>query len=105
MILEAFSRILHDRWHQTERPARTVLHEWLQEIIRHPGMPRNNVERVIRTELAMIRANRRRYFVGRSPSGQILLDSLYDYCESYERWQFRRWLHHVKPQAFNPPPR
>ena len=39
--------------------------------------------------------------VPNSKSGEILLNSLYLYCDSYEQWQFSRWLHHLKPHNFN----
>jgi hypothetical protein len=40
-------------------------------------------------------------FQGKSPSGDILLKSLYEYCLSYEDWQYRRWLHEVKASDFS----
>jgi hypothetical protein len=77
-----------------------VLHRWLLSILSEAN-PTENVHKVIHAEIAIVNAPWQMTFVPRSPSGETLLNSLYLYCDSYERWRFGRWLHDIKPHAFN----
>jgi hypothetical protein len=40
-------------------------------------------------------------FHARTITGQRLLDTLCEFCDSYEQWLFNRWLHHVKASDFD----
>lgn len=100
MILEAFSQVLHLEREQTGDPAVDILHRWLHRILTQRETS-DNTTKVIHMEIAMIAQHGQIAFLGRSPSGERLLNSLYIYCESYENWQFSRWLHDLKPHAFN----
>jgi hypothetical protein len=100
MILEAFSQVLRQEHYQGGPCAKEILHKWLKHILSQP-FPHSQVDRVIYREIAMLRVSRKIAFTGRSATGECLLRSLYLYCESYERWQFRRWLHDLKPHNFN----
>lgn len=100
MILEAFSQILHQEWHGEGASAVGILHRWLFGQLAE-AHPRSHVTKVIHTELELHEAHEETIIVPRSKTGELLLRSLYMYCESYERWQFSRWLHHIKPNNFN----
>lgn len=105
MILEAFAEVLHQQYHSQHRPAVTVLQAWLQgylqSYLQHPSSePMDHIHRVIVTEIQQVSTEPWCVFAGKSPSGSTLLASLYDYCQSYENWQYRRWLHTVKPTQF-----
>ncbi len=100
MILEAFSKVLHEERARTGDSAENILHDWLQDQLACYDAELDNVTRVIQTEVAMLNISGQIVFTGRSTTGQTLLDSLYLYCDSYEQWQFRRWLHHAKPHSF-----
>ena len=110
MILESFSQVLHQQWHPKSSPAHHVLTHWLLSYLlsgpeadtRLPDEPVDLIHRVLETELCVIEAKGRPpVIVARSQTGQILLKSLYQYCESYEQWMFRRWLHQASADEFN----
>lgn len=100
MILEAFSQILHRDWHVEGESAKSILHRWLLGMLTDI-QPDDNVSKVIHTELEMHHNADCIAFLPKSYTGQILLNSLYLYCDSYESWQFSRWVHEQKPQHFN----
>lgn len=100
MILQAFSQVLRREWQHPECPAVDILHRWLLAILTE-AEPKDTISKVIHTEVELLELSDRITFIGKSKTGHILLQSLYQYCESYERWQFNRWLHQVKPYYFN----
>ncbi len=104
MILEAFSIVLRQGYCAENTAAgptaMDILHHWLRAILSKP-FPEGNVEKVIHAEISMLCCEEQVAFMPRSRSGESLLKTLYYYCESYEQWQFNRWLHHVKPHYFN----
>ncbi|MDX2084579.1 MAG: hypothetical protein SFZ03_04240 [Candidatus Melainabacteria bacterium] len=100
VILEAFSAQLHAQF-DLDRSAVDILHGWLMHVLTSPQAQYGHVSRAIHMEITVIRFNGEIYFQGKSLSGQCLLESLYDYCRSYEDWQFRRWLHERKASDFS----
>lgn len=121
MILEAFSQYLHHHYPRhalaldtlgaelasrenldaEEMPAITdILYEWLYKHLSIPCQEHDPVSRVLHTEVIMVQFDEAYYFEPSSPSGEMLLDSLEAYCESYDNWQFSRWLHNVKASDF-----
>jgi hypothetical protein len=105
MILHAFSKKLREDFCQ-DFPAEVILYEWLADILSRPPLAGDHVAQVIHTEVAMAEPIRRtdpleaHHFEGRSQSGRKLLEALLSYCKSYERWQFSRWLHHLRASDF-----
>jgi hypothetical protein len=108
VILEAFSHVLHKEY-GPKQPAVAVLQRWLAaQLMNQTPEALDHVHHIVLTELslkrkAVRRKNGLRYVLfvqANSISGQVLLNSLYDYCRSYEDWQYRRWLHTVKASDF-----
>ncbi len=100
MILEAFSKTLITQFSQRGDALR-ILQEWLNLYLSMPiHSDSNMVHRVLHTEIERTDASPFMLFRGKSPSGDILLQSLYDYCRSYEDWEYRRWLHTLKASDF-----
>jgi len=99
MILEAFSEVLHRERQRTGQQALDILQRWLLSILSE-AVPADNIERVIHAEIALADLTGQPVFLSKSGSGEILLKSLYTYCDSYEHWQFRRWLHNLNATAF-----
>jgi hypothetical protein len=100
MILEAFSITLKSQFRR-KGDALNILQEWLALYLRNPLHQSSGlVHRVIHTEIEMGQASPMLLFRGKSPSGDVLLKSLYDYCRSYEDWEYRRWLHTLKASDF-----
>lgn len=126
MILEAFSQYLHHHYPRhalaldtlsltgeggelvsrnkveaEEMPAITdILYEWLYKHLSIPCQEQDPVSRILHTEVVMVHFDEAYYFEPASPSGEVLLESLEAYCESYDNWQFSRWLHNVKASDF-----
>ncbi len=113
MILEAFSDVLHECYRRNEQSAEAVLQEWLLGYLRAPLDQADHISRVLHTEIGYLdpdltaesanfhqESKSFQGFFGKSYSGQILLESLFEYCKSYENWQFSRWLHHLRASDF-----
>ncbi len=107
MILEAFSHKLKNSSGNQSKgscPAEDLLHEWLMGILTGESGDSDSVDdivtRVIQTEIAYVAMDDELWFVGRSETGAELLDALYNYCKSYDNWQFSRWLHDLQASDF-----
>lgn len=101
MILEAFSEVLHDRYRRHGQASEDILRQWLFDYLGQPVDETCQISRVLHTEIELSPGlSGEPRFVGKSPSGQILLESLFQYCKSYENWQFSRWLHHLRASDF-----
>lgn len=100
MILEAFSECLRAEYSPDE-PSVYVLYRWLTDILSEDPNDGDQISRVIHAEITMQNVDSYVVFEGLSKHGDRLLKSLYDYCQSYEDWQFRRWLHRVKASDFS----
>jgi len=104
MILTAFGKTLKERY-EPGVPPEKILAEWLTVILLVPPMPDNTdpdnmVSRLIHHEIEMIQTPQGVVFEGRTDTGAALLNSLYQFCRSYDHWQFRRWLHHIQASDF-----
>jgi hypothetical protein len=94
--------VLHEHVRNGKKPL-DVLHYWLFNILYHPLTESSSpVYRVIHTEISFTTEDDGTLtFLGNSRSGWRLLNSLVDYCRSYDDWQFRRWLHHLQASDFS----
>ena len=99
MILEAFSDILKLNYPDENASAKAILDQWILAILT-TGRPTNSVERVIHSEFALLISGDETVILPRSKDAERLLTSLTQYCESYEHWMFRRWLHQAKASHF-----
>lgn len=104
MILEQFSEFLHGQDPHGKQPV-AVLERWLlHQLARHPK-PGDPVAQVVHHELQV---NPKKalgnitltHIEPRTASGEQLLQQLVDYCKSYQRWRFARWLHRLKASDF-----
>lgn len=110
MILEAFAPVLQTHWKPKQQPAIHILQAWLLKALATPLPPKRlaKIEQptdwapyVLQTEIELTASSPVLLFQGKTPTGDKLLRSLYEYCISYEDWQYRRWLHEVKPADFS----
>ena len=89
MILKAFADALH--LEGNAEPCK-FLQVWLKKILLKK--PENHVENVIHTEFFLQKTSDNTTIVASdSPSGRNLMQSLYNFCISYENFLFARWLH------------
>lgn len=113
MILEAFADYLHNA--DPAIPARQVLEQWLCKRLSMP--PLTNVDRILHSELTFVatreakdgqagkkggqyQSNGALQFKGKSASGKLLCNSLYEYCQSYEQQRWSRLVHTLKASDF-----
>ena len=98
MIIKEFSKYVQN--FNADIPAVILLSRWMRERI--SKTPKNNVDRVLHKEVALLR-NKRGFFLmfGRSDSGRKLLESLYEYALSYDNYKFSKWVHKLKASDFN----
>lgn len=100
MILEAFGKHLQSAPNRGRKPE-TVLFEWLTQALLEPPAPDDTIGKVLHAEIAMLDCNGFPAFEGRSDTGRTLLASLYQYCRSFDHWQFSRWLHERQASDFS----
>lgn len=116
MILEAFSKYLQEA--DPALSSTEVLARWLWEKLSLPA--ESNVDRVIHCEIRVCRADLPNsepcqllvphpddaedvadyIYCGSSESGARLLNSLHEYCLSYEAQKWARWVHQLKATDF-----
>ena len=124
LILEAFSHVLKHEHNLTRQPPQLILHRWLLAMLVEPPaddpclkpadsvpiedtedtgtetIPDTVVKKVLQTEFNLHYVDDYPIITAASASGQRLLSSLQWYCDSYEQWQFRRWLHQAQVNSF-----
>ncbi|MCQ2957340.1 MAG: hypothetical protein MJ180_00390 [Candidatus Gastranaerophilales bacterium] len=96
MIIKAFAEAL-----QTDgnKEPCVFLQSWLKKILLKE--PENHVENVIHTEFFLQTTQDNNTIVAsNSKTGKALLQSLYNFCLSYENFLFARWLHKKKVNDF-----
>ena len=76
-----------------------------EEFFTAPAADDHAIASVIRREITAIHDDEtnRWMFIPNSHTGKTLLKSLLDYCQSYDHWQFSRWLHRVQASDFHLP--
>lgn len=98
MILKEFSTYLQSI--EINKPVVEILSEWLKEKL-EVKKPSNNPERIINTELCLFKNKRGKFIiVSKSPSGENLLEALYNFALSYQQVLFARWTHETKASDF-----
>lgn len=101
MILQAFAKTIHK--FAANVPPMILLNRWLRDILKRS--PKNNVEKIIHTELIMISDDTGMYaIVGKTANGQKLLENLYKFVGSLENHDYSRWLHNLKANEFKNDP-
>ena len=97
MILKAFSEYIRE--FNSDIPTTMLLWRWLKDKL--SKKPENNVENIIHEEIILLK-NKYGHFmlVGKSGSGRVLLESLYNFALSFEQQKFTRWIHKLKASDF-----
>ena len=96
MIIKAFADALH--LEKNVEPC-AFLQIWLKKIL--SKTPQNHVENVIHTEFFLQKISDDTTIVAsESKSGKNLMQSLYNFCLSYENFLFARWLHKKSVKDF-----
>lgn len=102
MILNEFSKYLQSRNQEIitgEKTTTQILCDWVKLVIYKN--PKNNVDKIVHKEL-MLAENKQGNFliVGKSESGRVLANALFNYAQSYEHYVMSRWLADKKTNDF-----
>lgn len=96
MILQDFSDFLKQN---EEKPSVSLLYIWLKLKIESPA--KTNVDRILQKEIYIAKNKAGNFlFIGKSPSGRKLLESLYNFALSFEQQKMARWIHQQKANDF-----
>ncbi len=96
MILKEFSDFLKEN---EEKPSVSLLYIWLKLKIETPA--KTNVDRILQKEIYIAKNKAGIFlFIGKSPSGRNLIESLYNFALSFEQQKMARWIHKQKANDF-----
>ncbi len=96
MILKEFSEFLQKN---EEKPSVSLLYVWLKMKIESPA--KSNVDRILQKEIYIAKNNVGNFlFIGKSPTGRKLIQSLYNFALSFEQQKMSRWVHNQKANNF-----
>jgi hypothetical protein len=103
MILREFSKYLQDRNDDIASNKTTttkLLCEWIKFVINKN--PKNHSDKIVHKEIMLAENKSGDFFiVGKSESGRVLVNALYNFALSYEHYIMSKWLIDKKPQDFN----
>ena len=102
MILNEFSKYLQSKNEEiitNKTSATKLLCEWIKLVINKN--PKNNIDKIVHKEI-MLAENKSGDFliVGKSESGRVLTNALYNFALSYENYIMQKWLSDKKPNDF-----
>ena len=102
MVLAEFSKYLQSRKDEItdgKTSATKILCDWIRFVIYKN--PKNHVDKIIHRELMLAENPLGDYLiVGKSDSGRVLANALFNYAQSYEHYIMSRWLLDKKPDDF-----
>lgn len=103
MILAEFSKYLQSRNKEIiegKTSATKILCDWVRIVIYKN--PKNHVDKIVHRELLLAENSYGDFLiVGKSDSGRVLANALYNYAQSYEHYIMSRWLADKKPDDFS----
>lgn len=96
MILQEFSNFLKQN---NKKSSVSLLYVWLKTKIESPA--KNNVDKILQKEIYIAKNKKGNFlFIGKSPSGRSLMQSLYNFALSFEQQKMARWIHEQKANNF-----
>ena len=98
MIIKDFSDYLKQNY-DGKNSTVELLSKWIKEKIENP--PKNLVDKVIQKEIYLAKnkstPKRNEYFlIGKSDSGRILINALFNFALSFEQQDYARKIHNLK---------
>ena len=102
MILNEFSKYIQSRNAdiiENKATGTKILCDWIELVINKN--PKNHVDKIVHKEI-MLAKNKSGDFVivGKSESGRVLVNALYNYALSYEQYILNKWLQEKKAGDF-----
>ena len=102
MILKEFSKYLQARNNDlitNKTTATKLLCEWIRVVIYKN--PKNHVDKIVHREIMLAENAAGDFFiVGKSDSGRVLVNTLYNFALSYEHYIMSKWLQDKKANDF-----
>ena len=102
MILKEFSTYIQNRKDDItsgETTATKILCDWIKFVI--TKNPKGHVDKIVHTEIMLAENEIGDYFiVGKSESGRVLVNALYNFALSYEHYVMQQRINNQKPQNF-----
>lgn len=103
MILKEFSKYLQSRNEDlisNKTTATKLLCEWIRVVINKN--PKNHVDKIVHREIMLAENSAGDFFiVGKSDSGRVLVNALYNFALSYEHYIMSKWLQDKKANDFS----
>lgn len=97
MILQEFSDFLKEN---KDKSSISLLYAWLKIKIEQPA--KSNIDKILQKEIYIAKNKIGGVlFIGKSPSGRNLIQSLYNFALSFEQQKMARWIHEQKANNFN----
>ena len=98
MIIKDFSDFLKEDKNK-DKKAIELLAVWIKQKIENP--PKNLVDKVLQKEIYLAKnkntvKTNEFFLIGKSNSGRILLNALFNFALSFEQVNYSRKLHHLK---------
>lgn len=102
MILKEFAVYLqshNEDLTSNKTTATKLLCEWIKLVINKT--PKNHADKIVHREIMFAQNQTGDFFiVGKSESGRVLVNALYNYALSYEHYVMSRWLQDKNPHDF-----
>ena len=102
MILNEFAKYLQNYNNEITNNKTTttkLLCDWIKFVINKN--PKNNVDKIVHKEIMLAENKSGDFFiVGKSKSGRVLVNALYNFALSYENYIMQKWLIDKKPSDF-----
>ena len=99
MIIKEFSQYLLKNYNG-EKKTVELLSVWIKEKIENP--PKNLVDKVIQAEIYLAKNKNGEFFlIGKSDSGRILINALFNFALSFEQQDYARKIHYLKSSNIN----
>lgn len=103
MILKEFSKYLQENNQnliENKISTTKLLCNWIKLVINKN--PKNHVDKIVHKEIMLAENKNGDFFiVGKSESGRVLVNALYNFALSYEHYIMSKWLIDKKPNDFS----
>ena len=102
MILKEFATYIQSRKADItsgKTTATKILCDWIKSVI--TKNPKGHVDKIVHTEIILAENEIGDFFiVGKSESGRVLVNALYNFALSYEHYIMQQWINNQKPNNF-----
>ena len=102
MILKEFSKYIqanNESLTSNQTTATKLLCDWIKLVMNKN--PKNHVDKIVHREIMLAENKAGDFFIiGKSESGRVLVNALYNFALSYEHYILSNWLQDKHPKDF-----